>query len=473
MKTGIEHNIPNKATIYGILFLIVLWQGVAMLMEQPELFPSVTDLATGLFNLFKSGRFYIDLTFTILRGLLGFAIALIIALTFAAIALHHDFWKNFFHPLIVTIRSIPVISFVLIALLWISPPGLPVFIAFFTMFPILYQNILSGLEHTDIKLIEMSVVFRKTGLQRFIHIYLPAARTLIFSGISTALGFGWRAVIIGEVLAGPVHGIGTSMKKAQVFIDMRELLAWTIIAVFVSFIFDFIIKTQTGKALKSGLRITKTSHIKNTLNSESKGFEISNLNKTFNNKTLIQELSAQFSNEAIYLIKTASGSGKTTLMKMIAGISKHDSGKINMDNKYVISYSFQDLRLIPWLSVEENIAFALPSYPAISSEIEAEINQLIALLELTDKKHNLISELSGGEQQRVSLARALILPSDILLLDEPLNGLGQELKIITIKTIEKWTTSYKPIILWATHEDVGSYLEKATYTLPLVEEKDQ
>ena len=210
MKT---YNPPNKATLFGILFLIVLWQGFAMLVGQPELFPSVTELAAGLFNLFKSGSFYTDLAFTILRGLLGFTIALILALTLAATALHHDFWKNFFHPLVVTIRSIPVISFVLIALLWISPPGLPVFIAFFTMFPILYQNILSGLEHTDIKLIEMSVVFRKTGLQRFIYIYLPAARTLIFSGISTALGFGWRAVIIGEVLAGPVHGIGTSIKK--------------------------------------------------------------------------------------------------------------------------------------------------------------------------------------------------------------------------------------------------------------------
>lgn len=467
------YNLPGKATIYGILFLIVLWQGIAMLVGQPELFPSATDLAAGLFNLFKSGSFYTDLAFTVLRGLLGFILALILALAFAATALHHDFWKNFFHPLVVTIRSIPVISFVLIALLWISPPGLPVFIAFFTMFPILYQNILSGLEHTDIKLIEMSVVFRKTGLQRFKHIYLPAARALISSGISTAMGFGWRAVIIGEVLAGPVHGIGTSMKKAQVFIDMRELLAWTVIAVLVSLIFDFIIKTQTDKARKSGLRITKISHIKKTLNSDLKGFEISDLNKTFNNIPLIQGLSAQFSNEAIYLMKSASGSGKTTLMKIIAGIGKHDSGKINIDNKYVISYSFQDLRLIPWLSVMENIAFALPSYPVLSPQIVADMDQLIALLELTDKKHKLISELSGGEQQRVCLARALILPSDILLLDEPLNGLGQELKIKTIKTIEKWTTSYKPIILWATHEDVGSIFEKATYTLPLIEEKDQ
>ncbi|MEA4936881.1 MAG: ATP-binding cassette domain-containing protein [Paludibacter sp.] len=459
----------HKATFFGILFLILLWQGIAIWVGMPELFPSVTDLIIELLHLLSTSRFYVALLITIARGITGFVLAMILAFTLALIALHHDFWKNFFHPLIVTIRSIPVISLVLIALLWISPQGLPVYIAFFTMFPILYQAILSGLEHTDDKLIEMAIVFRKKTLQRFLHIYLPSALTLIFSGMSTAMGFGWRAVIIGEVMAGPVHGIGTSMKQAQVFIDMRELLAWTVVAVLVSFVFDLLMKAQSTKILKRKLIITKTIQVDNHSASNLKGFEISDLTKKFNNLPLINGFSAQFSNEAIYLMKSASGSGKTTLMKIIAGICPYENGFVNLNKKYIISYSFQDLRLIPWLNVVENIAFALPSYPAITRQIDAKINDIISLLELSDKKHKLPTELSGGEQQRVALARALILTSDILLLDEPLNGLGMELKIKTIRTIENWTASYKPIILWATHEDVGNYLEKATYTLQLTD----
>lgn len=438
-----------------------------MIVKQPELFPSVTDLISSILQLLKGVEFYVSLGATILRGLLGFIIALIFALLLSTIALHHDYWKAFLHPLLVTIRSIPVIALVLIALLWISPPGLPSFIAFFTMFPILYQSILSGLERTDNKLIEMAIVYRKTRLERFIHLYLPAAHTLIFSGMSTAMGFGWRAVIIGEVLAAPVHGIGTGMKRAQAFIDMRELLAWTVIAVLVSFIFDSLMRIPAKKVFKTKLKSKKEDTPKNRLKTDIKGFELSNLNKSFNDKPLIQELSVQFSNEALYLMKSASGAGKTTLMKIIAGICTHNSGIINIHKDYIISFSFQDLRLIPWMTVTENIAFALPCYPRLTKCQMTEIEKLIDLLELTDQENKLPEALSGGQQQRVTLARALIVPSDILLLDEPLTGLEQALKIKTIKTIENWTSSYKPVILWATHEEIENHLARAAYTLEL------
>jgi ABC-type nitrate/sulfonate/bicarbonate transport system ATPase subunit/ABC-type nitrate/sulfonate/bicarbonate transport system permease component len=467
LKAGIKHSIPKKATIYSILLLIVLWQGTAMFVKLPELFPSVTDLIAGLLKLFKEGDFYISLANTILRGILGFIIALALSFLMAAIALHHDFWKAFFHPLLVTIRSIPVISLVLVALLWLSPPGLPIFIAFFTMFPILYQNILSGLEHTDEKLIEMAVVFRKTTLQRFFTIYLPASHTLIFSGIATAMGFGWRAVIIGEVLATPIHGIGTGMKKAQAFIDMRELLAWTVVAILVSFAFDYFIKLIAEKQYRCRLKLTDINLVKTSLPTDKKQFEISHLNKSFNNKTVINNFSTQLSNDAVYLLKSSSGSGKTTLMRIIAGLTKKDSGTIHMDKHFVLSYSFQDARLIPWLSTEENIAFALPCFPKISTQLFKKLNEIIDLLELTDEKNKLPDELSGGQQQRVALARALIVRSDILLLDEPLSGLGQALKNKIVGIIENHTAEYKPIILWATHEDVENQLIRPVIHLPL------
>ncbi len=75
-------------------------------------------------------------------------------------------------------------------------------------------------------------------------------------------------------------------------------------------------------------------------------------------------------------------------------------------------------------------------------------------MELTSHSHKYPHELSGGQQQRVNLARALAAQSDVLLLDEPLNGLDTELKIRLLEFIGEWIFIYKPLIIWATHEDI-------------------
>lgn len=445
---------PTPA-FYSILLLLILWQALAMLIGYTDLFPSVTGLLKTIVTMLADPAFYVSLVITILRGLTGFALALVLAGVLAAIALHHPFWKSFFHPWGVVMRSVPVISIVLIALLWLSPPGLPVFIAFFTMFPILYQNMLSGLEHTDGKLVEMAKVFNKNSLQRLRYIYFPSARTLMLAGVATAMGFGWRAVIIGEVLAGPVHGIGTSMKKAQAFIDMKTLLAWTVIAIVVSFIFDFLVKLLAQRSRKLRLSVTKKLTKTVILNIDRKEISINSLNKSFNDVPVLQNLNLSLSNDHIHLLKTASGSGKTTLMNIIAGILQKDSGTLVFSqSEPVISYAFQDKRLIPWLTVEQNIAFALPHFPQVNQEEKNRIGELIHAMELDNQQDKLPDALSGGEQQRTTLARALALPCHVLLLDEPLTGLGQDLKIKIIGEIDRFTRDNKPVIVWATHEEV-------------------
>ena len=447
-------------SFYSILLLLLLWQGLAMVVDYPALFPSVTGLIIELFSMVTDTTFYIALWHTMLRGISGFLIALILSSTMAAIALQHAFWKSFFHPLIVITRSIPVISIVLIALLWLSPPGLAVFIAFFTMFPVLYQNILSGLEHTDFRLVEMTRVCQKNNLQRLLYIYLPSARDYIFPGMATAMGFGWRAVIIGEVLAGPVHGIGTSMKRAQAFIEMRELLAWTVVAIIISFMFDMLLNSLAKKRPNFKININKNISEKKILNADLKEINISLLNISFNNIKVISDYSVRLNNKHINLLKSASGSGKTTLFKILSGILKKESGDISFTpSEPVISYSFQDKRLIPWFNTEQNVAFSLPSFPTLTHEEKKTLDALVNWLELNEHKGKLPNELSGGEQQRVALARALMQPCHILLLDEPLTGLDQSLKVKIIRGIETFTHQQKPLIVWATHEEVEGYLE--------------
>ncbi len=435
--------------LLSVAFLLLIWQIIATNISYPELFPSLPDLLSGTFNLFFTEGFYSAIFATIIRGIIGFFIAFILAFIFSTIAAFSAFWKTFFHPILVVLRSVPVVSLVLIALLWFSPPNLPVFIALITMFPILYQNILNGLENTDLSLVEMAHVFGKNKLQCFIEIYLPSAKSLIFSGISTALGFGWRAIIIGEVLAQPLHGIGSSMKKAQTFIDISELIAWTVIAILISYLFDFITKLISKIKPEKHFKIYKT-HPSQSFNIKS--ISIQNLSKNFESKSIFQDLTLAFNSNEVNCLKAPSGFGKSTLLKLIAGITKKDMGEINFNKKYSFAFAFQDIRLLNWLTVEENIAFIYKHKP--NTESLKQIAYLLEKLELTELAHKYPYELSGGQQQRVSLARALAAKSDVLLLDEPLTGLDNVLKTKIITFLEEWLEAEKPLIIWATHEQI-------------------
>jgi NitT/TauT family transport system permease protein len=110
------------------------------------------------------------------------------------------------------------------------------------MFPFICTNVIDGIKNIDIELIEMSTIYKVDKTKIVKEVYLPAITPFIFSGVSSAMGFGWRAVIIGEVLSQPQFGIGTLMQTAQTFLLVNEVIAWTIIAIIISYLFELIIR---------------------------------------------------------------------------------------------------------------------------------------------------------------------------------------------------------------------------------------
>jgi NitT/TauT family transport system ATP-binding protein len=121
-----------------------------------------------------------------------------------------------------------------------------------------------------------------------------------------------------------------------------------------------------------------------------------------------------------------SGVGKSSLLKLIAGIHQPTQGELT--NKAArIGYVFQEPRLLPWLTVEQNIIEVMKANKIIREQREYKLTELLTQVELIQYKHYYPHQLSGGMAQRVSLARAFAIEPDLLLLDEPFSALDKNL----------------------------------------------
>ncbi len=169
--------------------------------------------------------------------------------------------------------------------------------------------------------------------------------------------------------------------------------------------------------------------------------EFKNVTKRYDNKVMaLDNISARIESGEFVFLVGASGAGKSTFVKMLLKEIEPTSGEVVVGNKNLKSVTkkdvpyyrrkigmvFQDYRLIPTLNVYENVAFAMRVIDATPKEIRRRVPMVLALVGLSDRSRSFPSELSGGEQQRVSLARAIANNPTLLIADEPTGNLDPE-----------------------------------------------
>lgn len=178
---------------------------------------------------------------------------------------------------------------------------------------------------------------------------------------------------------------------------------------------------------------------------------IKNLDKAFDDLLVLEGFNMKLEDQKITGILGPSGCGKTTLLNLIAGLLDQDGGEIEGLKGKTFSYIFQEDRLLPWSTVEDNIRFVLEnSYQG--DEIERIINDYLEMVGLEDYAHYYPSQLSGGMKQRVAIARAFAYPADILLMDEPFKGLDLELKTGLIQAFLRLWEKDKRTVAFVTHD---------------------
>jgi spermidine/putrescine transport system ATP-binding protein len=165
------------------------------------------------------------------------------------------------------------------------------------------------------------------------------------------------------------------------------------------------------------------------------GLRLENLTKSFGAFTAVDDLDLDVPRGSFFALLGPSGCGKTTTLRMVAGLETPTSGGITLagqDITYAKPYKrpvntvFQNYALFPHLDIYENVAFGLKRRKA--GNVDAQVKEMLSLVELDSQTRKRPAQLSGGQQQRVALARALINKPEVLLLDEPLGALDLKLR---------------------------------------------
>ena len=184
---------------------------------------------------------------------------------------------------------------------------------------------------------------------------------------------------------------------------------------------------------------------------------IRNLNKSYGNDKIFDDFNIDFYEDKVNCIVGESGCGKTTLLNIIAGLTDVESCEINEITRRDISYVFQEDRLIPWLTIKENLEMALKKYYE-KQDLKEKVKEVLTLVGICRIENKYPHELSGGMKQRVNIARAFGKPSKIILLDEPFKSLDYKLKYTIINEFIEILKKENRMVILVTHD-----LDEAIY----------
>ena len=236
MKELLQKKSIHK--LLSVALALLLWQAGAMALDLHLLLVTPLEVVQRLFTLVGESDFWRTLLFSFSRIVLGFALAFALGCLLGVLSGKWPLLETLLWPYVITIKTVPVASFIIISLIFFSARQLSTFISFLMVFPVIYSNVLEGIRSTDRELLEMAQVFRISWWRRLGYIYLPHLKPFLFSACSVALGMSWKSGVAAEVIGVASGSIGEKLYESKIYFLTEDLLAWTVVIVLVSVLFE-------------------------------------------------------------------------------------------------------------------------------------------------------------------------------------------------------------------------------------------
>jgi len=226
----------------GIILWLIIWQILSLIINKELLLPSPYATVRTLINLMSVSSFYSALLYSLFRIVVGFIIAVVFPFTIGVLSGLNRTAEILLSPFITIVRSTPVMSFIILAIIWFSYNLAPLVVNLIMCFPPIYDNVVKGIKNTDTKLLDMAKIYEVKPTKVFTGVYLGSVKPFLAAGMNTALGLAFRVAVAAEVLANPKYGIGTRLLQAKYNLETTEVFAWTLVILVLSYIFEYIFK---------------------------------------------------------------------------------------------------------------------------------------------------------------------------------------------------------------------------------------
>lgn len=483
----------TKRKLAIIALWIGLWQISSMVSKDKIFFAGPSDVIASLAQQSIKADFWISIAFSLAKIGAGFLGAFLLGVVIGILAFRFSFIRDFLSPLMSVIKSVPVASFVILALIWIGSKNLSIFISFLVVFPIIYTATIGGLNSTNPKLLEMAELFNMRKWHKAVAIYKPALMPYLTSSCRVAFGMAWKSGVAAEVIGVPDLSIGEKLYMSKIYLDTAGLFAWTLVIVLLSVLSEKLFlallkvpdraypldlvnnfrtvgaenstnhgeypsasnSTNSRRTVGEGLCALPQEHLSALDSADRKRttcarprhpLNISSINKSYGDHVVLKDYSLTLDSDGVYCLMGPSGRGKTTLLNILSGLLRPDGGDVSDFKGLSVSMVFQEDRLQEALSPIKNVQIACRSRKS-KEDIKRELSSILP----EDCLERPARELSGGMKRRTAICRAVMCRSDILIMDEPFTGLDRESKLKTIEYIKK--NRKGRLLIVATHNE--------------------
>ena len=211
-----------------LLFWLGVWQLVSVLTHHSIVLAGPWETVKALSGMIQTGEYWQSVGFTLARIFLGLACGIMIGVLAGLLSGRYPVAGEFLSLPVTVVKAVPVVSFIIMVIIWAGNRNLAFWISLVVVMPQLYFNTLAGWKTTDRRMLEMADCFRMPAVSRARYVYFPTLYPFLKSALQAAIGMAWKSGVAAEVIGQPLGSIGNGLYRSKIFLETDAVFAWTI-----------------------------------------------------------------------------------------------------------------------------------------------------------------------------------------------------------------------------------------------------